>query len=302
MHSPALEDPGYTRLKDNLLEDDQFFGDDPKADTLSAVSDFKRRNKRVLLDKRAILAGDACIVLSWVGRFDIGQKGFWMVIDKAADILRYDPLVRLMMFGMLPRVAPNLEEKINSQLSDLVFEFPKRIFVGAFGRKPYSQDEIAQALAGSDFLLMPSVYEPFGLVHLEAMSMGCVPIVHPVGGVKSTIEDPKWGIKPDCFSVGQTAIAMERYASNEYEMSVTESVTTGNRPLERKDAHIIDAHRKFETAVMRAITISGDERAKIASRCMRAIHRHHNWTAIVNAYYNRAWKRLHRSLSEHSDR
>jgi glycogen synthase len=104
-------------------------------------------------------------------------------------------------------------------LNDLAFEFPKRIFVGSFGRKPYSQDEIVQALAGSDFLLMPSVYEPFGLVHLEAMSMGCIPIVHPVGGVKSTVEDPKWGIKRDRFSVGQTAIAMERYESDEYEMA-----------------------------------------------------------------------------------
>jgi hypothetical protein len=39
------------------------------------------------------------------------QKGFWMVIDKAADILKHDPRIRLMTFGMLPNVAPDLGKK-----------------------------------------------------------------------------------------------------------------------------------------------------------------------------------------------
>jgi starch synthase len=38
--------------------------------------------------------------------------------------------------------------------------------------------------AGADFMVVPSVYEPCGLVDIQAQAMGTVPIVHSVGGLR----------------------------------------------------------------------------------------------------------------------
>jgi granule-bound starch synthase len=47
--------------------------------------------------------------------------------------------------------------------------------------------------ASSDFALMPSRYEPCGLVQMESMRFGTLPIVAPTGGLADTVEDMKTG-------------------------------------------------------------------------------------------------------------
>jgi starch synthase len=45
-----------------------------------------------------------------------------------------------------------------------------------------------QILAGSDILLMPSIYEPYGLTQMHALKYGTVPIVRSVGGFDDSIK------------------------------------------------------------------------------------------------------------------
>ena len=47
---------------------------------------------------------------------------------------------------------------------------------------------VNQVLAGSDILLMPSIYEPYGITQMYALKYGTVPIVSSVGRLDDSIQ------------------------------------------------------------------------------------------------------------------
>ncbi len=55
----------------------------------------------------------------------------------------------------------------------------------------FSEKTAHQIYAGSDFFLMPSVFEPCGLSQMISLRYGTIPVVHAVGGLKDTIQDVK---------------------------------------------------------------------------------------------------------------
>jgi starch synthase len=80
-----------------------------------------------------------------------------------------------------------LREKYPRQSSSHLFfdiGLPKRIF------------------AGADAVLMPSRFEPSGLVQMEAMRYGAVPIVRNTGGLADTVRDDQPGAPGTGFLFG----------------------------------------------------------------------------------------------------
>ncbi len=63
--------------------------------------------------------------------------------------------------------------------------------VGA--RIGFCPKEARRMFAGSDFLLMPSRFEPCGLSQMYAQKFGSLPIAHRTGGLADTIEDGQTG-------------------------------------------------------------------------------------------------------------
>ena len=57
----------------------------------------------------------------------------------------------------------------------------------------YNEPMARRIVAGSDFCLMPSRFEPCGLTQMQGQRYGALPIAHRTGGLAATIEDGETG-------------------------------------------------------------------------------------------------------------
>lgn len=94
------------------------------------------------------------------------------------------------------------EEALERALLDLARRHPGRIGV----RIGFNEGDARRIFAGSDFLLMPSRYEPCGLSQMYAQRYGTLPIARRTGGLADTIEDGVTGFlfaeqTPDSYLV-----------------------------------------------------------------------------------------------------
>merc|ERR1719321_2641772 len=78
---------------------------------------------------------------------------------------------------------------------------PKKFYyAGWMGPERYA------LVAGSDYTLLPSRWEPCGLVQMEAMRFGTLPIVAPTGGLKDTVEDDVTGFWMDSEMITESEL------------------------------------------------------------------------------------------------
>lgn len=103
------------------------------------------------------------------------QKGFDLILDAMPMLMRHD--LQLMMMG-------DGQPNYISALKKIMRKQPKKITW-----KKFNRDRETMLYAGADFLFIPSRFEPCGLTQMKSLRYGCIPIVHAVGGLASTITD-----------------------------------------------------------------------------------------------------------------
>jgi len=69
-------------------------------------------------------------------------------------------------------------------------------------------DAVAAQLRETHVLAVPSRYEPFGMVYLEAMGFGCVPVATTAGGAAEFVRDGESGFLVDPDSPAEIAAAV----------------------------------------------------------------------------------------------
>jgi starch synthase len=104
------------------------------------------------------------------------QKGLDLTIGIAETIVRAGGRLVVMGCG---------ESKLEHALTQLALRHPKQIGVHI----GFNETDARCIFAGSDFLLMPSRFEPCGLSQMYAQRFGSLPIAHCTGGLVDTIED-----------------------------------------------------------------------------------------------------------------
>lgn len=153
--------------------------------------EFKDLNKRILQEKFGLPEKQAP-VFAFVSRI-VSQKGVELLLRILPKFISRNDLQFIFvgagqkrLVQKIVRLGRRFPNKVGFKL-EADFELPHQVF------------------AGSDFLVLPSVTEPFGIVVAEAKKYGAVPIVHLVDGLKDQVKD------------GQNGFGFQKYQPNRLE-------------------------------------------------------------------------------------
>ena len=116
-------------------------------------------------------------LLAFAGRL-WRQKGLDILIETLPHLLEQRPDVQMIMLG-------SGDDTYRNRLLELQELYPKQL--GLHLRADFRIPR--KIFAGADIFMIPSSYEPGGLVALEAMRYGAVPIIRRTGGLNDIIED-----------------------------------------------------------------------------------------------------------------
>ncbi len=117
----------------------------------------------------------------FVGRIT-HQKGLVHLLAAAKEL---DPRAQL----VLAAGAPDTEE-LGREVEARVAELPQAIWI----RRMLEKREVIQLLSRATCFVCPSIYEPLGIVNLEAMACGTAVVASAVGGIPEVVVPEKTGL------------------------------------------------------------------------------------------------------------
>jgi starch synthase len=98
------------------------------------------------------------------------------------------------------------ERRFEEGLQNLAAAYPERVAVDL----AFQEEKEHRIVAGTDALLMPSLYEPCGLTQMRAMRYGTIPLARRVGGLDDTIADGHTGLLFDDYKPERLDWLIER--------------------------------------------------------------------------------------------
>jgi glycogen synthase len=133
-----------------------------------------------------------------IGRL-VYEKGFQLAIEAMPALIERHPETRFVVAG-----AGTHEQELRRQAEELVL-MNHGTFLGWMG------DDVLHSLYRiADVCVVPSIYEPFGLVALEAMASGCPCIVADTGGLREVVPHEEAGLRFTARDPDSLADAVER--------------------------------------------------------------------------------------------
>ena len=152
--------------------------------------------------RRDFAAPDEKLVLL-VGRL-VYEKGFQTALEALPAVLRRVPGVRFLVAG-----SGTHEAQLREQARRLGL-MRHGMFLGWIG------DDVLHSLYRiADLCVVPSLYEPFGLVALEAMASGCPCLVADTGGLREVVPHGDVGLRFRSRDARSLARMLERMLTDD---------------------------------------------------------------------------------------
>jgi starch synthase len=138
---------------------------------------FVRTDRREHLDRLGVKSP----YVLYVGRIT-DQKGIFHLLEAARSL---PPGVQVVLCASAPD-TPEIEERLRKAVP----QHPNVMWINEM----VSLDIVTQLYSHAAVFACPSVYEPFGLINLEAMACETPVVASAVGGILEVVEDGKTGI------------------------------------------------------------------------------------------------------------
>jgi starch synthase len=121
----------------------------------------------------------------FVGRIT-RQKGISHLLDAA---LGFDPAAQIVLAAGAPDTA-SLADEIGAKVARVQAERGTIVWLQGMLEKP----EVIQLLSHARVFVCPSIYEPLGIVNLEAMACGTAVVATRTGGIPEVVVDGETGL------------------------------------------------------------------------------------------------------------
>lgn len=184
---------------------------DPKRDSQIALNysaktatAAKVQNKAAL-QKRLKLPIRDVPLLAFIGRLEAAQKGIDILIGALGKLLPQESM-QMVILGVG-------NSEVVAQLERLAGRFPEKLAP----RNEFNDSLAHQIYAGATAIVIPSKFEPCGLVQMIAMRYGAIPIVRRTGGLADTVKDGVTGLIFRQYSAKDLSLTIERGLRLRYE-------------------------------------------------------------------------------------
>ena len=198
---------------------------------------FRRTEARDALARRGVREP----YVLFVGRIT-DQKGIFHLLEAAPKL---PPGVQVVLCASAPDTL-----EIEARLKRALPEHPNVVWIGEM----VPVEEVVQLYSHAAVFVCPSVYEPFGLINLEAMACETPVVASAVGGILEVVEDGKTGVLVEPSSPDALVAAIR---------ALLEDPARG-RAMGRAGRHRVEAHFSWVSVAKRTREVYQDAIADFA--------------------------------------
>jgi starch synthase len=164
--------------------------------SLSNFEEGKMANKKSLQKELGLGANGEVALVGFAAPL-VDQKGLSLVSEG------FDRMMRLPLQFVLVGEG---DGRYGRRFNELSREYPSK-----FSAQLVSDEGLARKLyAAADLLLVPSRFEPYGLVPMIAARYGALPLVRATGGLRDSVVDGEDGFVFEKYEVGQMLTTLRR--------------------------------------------------------------------------------------------